>query len=540
MSIENAWQQWGEILGADNICCEGERLSSYETATFETNIKVGGVLKVKTRQQLQQVLQTANAERVAVYPISAGKNYGYGSKVPTQSGSVVIDLSSMTRIIDFDEKHGTLTVEPGVTFEQVHQFLVAQNSAFSIAGTGAAPSSSLIGNAVERGIGKGLASNRIDNICNLEVVLPDGKCIHTGLGRFENAKGKTITKLGPGPFLDGLFTQSNMGVVTAMTFWLTPIPEAFTTFIYCVKDESKLPQIIDKLRELKQRDILRSSTTLFNGHRILGYTGKYPWDLTDGGRSLTEQEIATALKRSLPVVAKWYGDGALFCHTRAQAKAEIKIVKQALSGLVTNLTFFREPYVSLAERALKIVGKFSKKSFINPLETYFRKSMYLGHPLPITQTLGSTYIRKKMEVPNADKIDPDRDGCGTYWMGPIIPFEGGEVEAAIQIVKGVMTEYGYEPAMTLQCVSARQIDIIISISFDRDLPGEEQNAKACHDALLEKLYLAGYYPYRLGNQSQTLLPTPDDDYLDFLNSVKSALDPNGVLSPGRYDFKQSI
>ncbi|MCF2858848.1 FAD-binding oxidoreductase [Pseudoalteromonas sp. SMS1] len=536
MGIKTAKRRWTALLGIKNARFSATARKPYERTTFATDVEAGGVLKVTTKQQLQQIITIANDESVPIYPISTGKNFGYGSKVPTHHGAIVVDLSGMNKITRFDEVHGTLSVEPGVTFEQVHRFLTAQNSEFSIAGTGSTPTSSLIGNALERGIGKGLASNRIDNICHLEVILANGKCIHTGLGRFDNAKGKDMTKLGPGPLLDGLFTQSNLGVVTEMTFWLTPIPKAFTTFVYCLKDDSTLPQVIDALRVLKQRDILRSSTTLFNDHRILGYMGKYPWDLCDGSRSLTDDEIKIALQRSLPVVGKWYGDGALFCHSRAQAKADIKLIKDALGGLVSNLIFFREPYVSIASKILRFINKFSRKPFVDPTEIYFRKSMYLGHPLPITQTLGSTYIRKRINVPAASQIDPDKDKCGTYWMGPIVPFEGKDIESATQIIKEVITGYGYEPAMTLQCISARQIDIIISISFDRELDGEDANAKACHDTLLQKLYQAGYYPYRLGNQSQTRLPAPDDDYLQFVTTIKKALDTNNILAPGRYDF----
>ncbi|TQF72819.1 FAD-binding oxidoreductase [Pseudoalteromonas luteoviolacea] len=538
MGIENAKRRWQALLGEENARFNTSARCPYERATFATDTKVSGVLRVKSKQHLQQALIIANKESVPVYPLSTGKNYGYGSSVPTCNGAVVIDLSALNQIIRFDKTHGTLTVQPGVTFEQVYQFLKEQGADFSIAGTGSTPASSLIGNTLERGIGKGLASNRVDNICNLEVVLPNGQCIHTGLSRFVNAKGKDVTKFGPGPFFDGIFTQSNFGVVTEMTFWLTPTPKAFTTFVYTIKDETKLPEVIDALRFLKQRDILRSSTTLFNDHRILGYVGEYPWDLCDGNRSLTDEEVKTALQRSLPIASKWYGDGALFCHSRAQARAEIKLIKKALSGLVSNLIFFRRPYVTFASKVLTALSKFSGKSFINPIEIYFNKSLYLGHPLSITQTLGSTYIRKKMSLPNANQIDPDKDQCGTYWMGPIVPFEGSEIAAATKIIKDVITAYGYEPAMTLQCVSARQIDIITSISFDREISGEDEKAKACHDELLKKLCLAGYYPYRLGNQSQHLLPAPNDDYLQFTTAIKHALDPNNILSPGRYDFKK--
>jgi 4-cresol dehydrogenase (hydroxylating) len=57
---------------------------------------------------------------------------------------------------------------------------------------------------------------------------------------------------------------------------------------------------------------------------------------------------------------------------------------------------------------------------------------------------------------------------------------------------------------------------------------------ACYEELLATLLEAGYVPYRLGIQSMQSLPAPVGDYASFVQGLKSALDPNGILSPGRY------
>ena len=54
----------------------------------------------------------------------------------------------------------------------------------------------------------------------MEIVLPDGEVIHTGFGRYKASKVSKITRWGVGPHMDGLFSQSNLGIVTQMTFWL--------------------------------------------------------------------------------------------------------------------------------------------------------------------------------------------------------------------------------------------------------------------------------------------------------------------------------
>ena len=44
--------------------------------------------------------------------------------------------------------------------------------------------------------------------------MPTGECIDTGFSRFDGAKTGPLSRWGVGPSLDGLFSQSNFGIVT--------------------------------------------------------------------------------------------------------------------------------------------------------------------------------------------------------------------------------------------------------------------------------------------------------------------------------------
>jgi len=88
--------------------------------------------------------------------------------------------------------------------------------------------------------------------------------------------------------------------------------------------------------------------------------------------------------------------------------------------------------------------------------------------------------------------------------------------------------------MSLTMISERALDNVISITYDRDIPGEDARAMACHDELLERLTAAGYYPYSLGVPSMKKLPQPERSWRPFAEKIKNALDPNGILAPGRY------
>ena len=52
-----------------------------------------------------------------------------------------------------------------------------------------------------------------------------------------------------------------------------------------------------------------------------------------------------------------------------------------------------------------------------------------------------------------------------------------------------------------------------------------------------ELIRIGYYPFRLGIQSMGSLPPSADDTGRLLERLKNVLDPNHILSPGRYEPK---
>src|SRR5262249_32315830 len=96
--------------------------------------------------------------------------------------------------------------------------------------------------------------------------------------------------------------------------------------------------------------------------------------------------------------------------------------------------------------------------------------------------------------------------------------------------------HGLIPAINLRPMNARSIDVVAGIGYDRDAPGADERALACARVASEGLMAAGYFPYRLGLQAMTALPPARDDSGKPMRTLKTALDPNGILAPGRYDF----
>jgi 4-cresol dehydrogenase (hydroxylating) len=151
--------------------------------------------------------------------------------------------------------------------------------------------------------------------------------------------------------------------------------------------------------------------------------------------------------------------------------------------------------------------------------------------IPTKQPLGSAYWRKSIPVP--PDPDPDRDGCGLIWTAPVAPMEGDEALRLSRMVETRLLAHGFEPMISFTLLTERALACVVSITYDRAKPGEDEKAMDCYLELQSELEREGYYSYRLATPA---LPAPcaDTAYGRLLKGIRTALDPNDVLAPGRY------
>src|SRR3977135_1642964 len=101
--MQSALREWIRILGREWVLTSQEDLRDAETATFAFNRLIPASLRRGNREEVQACVRIANRYSVALYPISSGKNWGYGSRVPIGDDCVLLDLCRMDRIVDFNE-----------------------------------------------------------------------------------------------------------------------------------------------------------------------------------------------------------------------------------------------------------------------------------------------------------------------------------------------------------------------------------------------------------------------------------------------------
>ena len=506
---------FAEAVGAEHVVIEPAALDAASTATFATRQRVPAIVRPASREEVQACLRVANRFRVPVHPVSRGKLWGFGSRVPVRDGAVLLDLARMNRVVDFDEALAYVTVEPGVTFAELHAFLKAQGSRLFASTTGGSPHSSVVGNALERGDGSGPLGDRLEHACAFEVVLPTGEVIHTGHDRFVGARAAPLFRWGVGPSLDGLFSQSNLGVVTRMTLWLTPLPRSLALVRFSVVDPAKLRAMVDACRVLRLDGTFRSVVGIWNDYRVLSTRGQYPWDLTAGETPLSRAVLARLLPEQGG--ATWFGSTAIHAPSVAQGRAALAHVERSL-----------RPYVDHFSVDARTLQGGEPAGEGDPAFLFIQG-------IPHESSLRTMYWRKRTPIPESP--DPDRDRCGVLWCSPVVPFRGSDVVRAAQILEEVMLAHRLEPMLAMVGQSPRAVYLLPLLVYDRDVPGADEEAMRCHDAMLERLVAAGYPPYRLGAQSMDALPAPRDDHGALMERLKRALDPNDVLAPGRYDFR---
>jgi 4-cresol dehydrogenase (hydroxylating) len=406
-------------------------------------------------------------------------------------------------------------------------FLREKGSKLWIDATGSTPHSSLIGNAIERGFGHTPYGDHAANVCGFEVVLPNGCFLETGFCRFAGAAAGPVYRPGLGPSLDGLFTQSNFGVITRMTLWLMPAPEYFQAFFFRCDREDGLPRIIDALRPLRLNGTIRSGIHVGNDYKVLSGLRQYPWE-DAGGVTPLQPAVIRKLRTTMGFGA-WNGSGGLY-GTHAQVAEARRLLRKSLKGAVDRLQFLDASRLALASRMAGPFHAIARWDLRRTLELV--KPLFgLMQGVPTDQPLASSYWRKRSPPP--ENMDPDRDGCGLMWCSPVAPAEGSHASVVAELSSKILLAHGFEPQLSITLNSERSIICVISLTYDRDLEGEDERAERCYLELEAALAARGYFPYRLGIQSMNLM-NASGAYGALLSAIKKFVDPEGILAPGRY------
>ncbi len=520
---------WRQALGADAVLL-GADCQRYGKNCIAAERDVPAVVTPRSEAQVQEVVEIARAGKLPLYPVSTGHNWGYGSAAPASDGSVIVDLSGMNRILEVDPLLGLVTLEPGVTQQQLRDYLDERDLPFLVPVTGAGPTCSLLGNALERGYGITPHSDHFAAVTALRAILPNGEIYQSAMAEAGGEAVDQAYKWGVGPYLDGLFTQSGLGIVTRMTIALAPIPERVELFVFELPKESDLEAGVEAARALRQAlGEGLSAINILNRLRVLSMIEPYPRDEVTPGQAIPAEIVERlARRRRLP---HWFGVGALY-GTRETVPAMRRRVKRVLGPQAKRLVFFSKPKLALLRGLTSALPGAAGRVLQERLGTLDETlDILLGRPRETALKLA--YWKSGRLPEQGQPLDPARDGCGLMWYAPLVPMTAGSARRYVDMVNEVCPRFGIDPLITLTTISERCFDSTVPILFHPDT--EAAQARDCYRALFEEGRKRGFYPYRMNLESMGFYADRQESvYWGAVQKIKAAFDPDGLLAPGRY------
>jgi 4-cresol dehydrogenase (hydroxylating) len=492
-------EQW--VIGAEEGLAEYRdpfAFASEDAAEFASS----AVVKPSSVEEIQAILRIATQRKTPLWTISKGKNLGYGGPAPRVAGSVILDLGRMNRIIEVNEEFCYALIEPGVSFFDLYEYIREKKLKLWIS-VPALGWGSVVGNALDRGIGYTPYGDHSANICGMEVVLANGEVIRTGMGAMSQGKTWQAFQPGYGPSVDGLFMQSNMGVVTKAGMWLMPEPEIFIPCDVRFESEADLAPLVEITAGLRREGIIQNTAVVSNAVRLL---------CRKGSRS------------------KWYnGDGAM------PQDVVQKMLKE--SGLGSwNLTFAIYGHEELADARLKIIEKAFSAIPAAKMSTKKWNVKLVGREA-LAASLGSEGVEAGIPALMALEVLKYRgeDG-GHIGFSPILAPSGKEAVKLASLVGARCHEHGFDYYGGFS-FGARHLYSVMMILYDkRNDDHRVQAHRLCQKLVVEAGGL-GYGEYRAHVAYMDLIGEQYDfnhhALRRFTETLKDAADPNGILSPGK-------
>ncbi|MEV1176210.1 FAD-binding oxidoreductase [Nonomuraea sp. NPDC049784] len=443
---------------------------------------VAGIDAPRSLDEVRALVRRATASARRLYPISTGRNWGMGSAMPVTDDNLVVDLSGMNRIRSLDLEAGYAVIEPGVTQAQLSEVL--RDTPWMLNVTASCADTSVVGNALDRG--DGCFRSRVHDVAGIEAVLADGSVVTTGgldpVGRYH---GRVA-----GPDLTPAFVQHNLGIVTAMAVALVP-----------------RPQTIALVHGRFQRDQVGTAIGAMTGFLRRGN----PADglLRVRELSLTPSHGDWRLPKGV--------DPSLFSilGPLLGSDATVELAEELLRKALIEVE---------GAEALRVVDA-AEVAPSDPL--YVRALMAQGIPT----CLG---VRNALGVTSCDQIDEGK--MGFLALMPLMPMHARRTEHILAALQTAVDAHSTALMVEWNLVSRHMANGVIQIFFDRGAPDAPHRAHQLRNDgnCLLRGHGCAIYRSDIDHAAADVWSETSTASLGMLHRLKTALDPDGLLSPGRY------
>lgn len=309
--------------------------------------------------------------------------------------------------------------------------------------------------------------------------------------------GVQLFPYGFGPYHNGIFSQSNYGVVVKMGMWLMPNPGGYQPYLYTFENEHDLALVVECIRKLRLGGLIQNVPSLRHillDAAVLGPKKSYK----DVDRPLTEDELVEIQKRL--GLGRWNFYGALYGPTIIR-NAQWEVIKTTFAQIQGAKYFWPEE----------------------------------GRPSP-----GVLDIRAKTlkGIPTFDElkwVDWIPNGAHLFFA-PIAEVTGEAADLQYSITKMRVIEAGFDFIGTFT-VGMRELHHVVSLVFDRTDAGQRDRMHKLIRKLVDECAVHGWGEYRthlaLMDQVADTYSFNNSSLMRFSETIKDAIDPNGILAPGK-------
>ena len=507
-TLPTALDAFAAAIGADKVHTDEATLREFRDPfqhASSDDYTASAVLMPTTVEEIQAILAVANEHEVPLWTHGQGRNNGYGGGAPVVSGSVVVSLRDMNRVLEINEELGYAVVEPGVRWFDLYEAIKAGGHKLmvSIADLGWG---SVVGNSLDNGATYMPYGVDQASWCGMEVVLPNGDVMRTGMGAMPGNKSWHLYKRSLGPSADLLFTQSNFGIVTKMGYWLMPEPEVYMPLWLRLPKDDDLATATEVMRTLMLDDTLRMNPQIMSGTLLAAVLSerKAHWD---DPNTPIPQDVLDKMGEELGF-GRWimrfalYGDDAVVDHRFAK-------IKNAFESAIPDAEVWGAKYTpdqiaDIQDPSERVQGG------VPSLDLNAMTGWYGG------------------------------EQGGHIGFSPVLPMTGEDALRVRDIMRQEMEAIGLDYMAALIPINARSMIHVTMVIFDTASVEQSEKAYAACRRAVTAAAKEGYGEYRAHLDFMDLAAEQysfgDHAQRRFNETIKDALDPNGILSPG----KQSI
>lgn len=429
------------------------------------------VVRVSNLHDLKSVVGIAARAKTPVIPRIAGMNLSFPER-----GGWIVDLASMNRIVDFDERNQVVVLEPGVTFRQLADVLDQRGSGLTVGEPLGTADSSVVATCLLDGLGSlSLRRGSMGQwLTGLEVLRADGTLLRTGAW----AAGAPPFARAPLPDLTGLFVsmQGATGLVTKAAIRVWPQPAHHERWFLLFFDRR---DALRALGDVPRLDVVEDAGAMFwpGLKMLLGVADPKE-------RDPAEPEVIAYCDLGAP-------DQGLVAAKRA-------VLDKHLARLARGGARFEGP-ISADD-----LGKLDPR------------------------------LARFARAPTRLEFLLERDQAVT-WISSYGPSE--EVGAACDAATAVLADHGFGPFVIARPMRGGFALLRFVEVFDATRDAERARVLACNQLLCDVLRERGFVMYRMPRWAvERYRDHLDPGFVRLLGEVKHLLDPDDIMNPGRWSI----